>query len=75
MNLRPLEIFLAAVALVFAVFFVPGEPVGLGGAVAQIALAVVGIFALPTAVAIALLWPGKDSGPTATLEARELVLR
>lgn len=72
---RQLKIFFSAVALVFAVFFVPEEPLGLAGEVAQIALAVVGILALPSAAAIALLWPGKDSGPPATLEAPELVLR
>jgi len=71
---RQLKIFLAAVALVFAVIFVPDEPLGLDGEVAQIALAVVGILALPLGVALALLRTGNDSGSTATLEARELVL-
>lgn len=52
---RQLTIFLVGVAVVFAVFFVPDEPFGLGGEVAQIALAFVGILALPVAVAIALL--------------------
>ena len=72
---RQLTIFLAAVAVVFAVFLVPEEPLGLGGEVAQIALAVVGILALPIAVAIALLRPGRDSGPPTPLEAHELALR
>jgi hypothetical protein len=56
---RQLKIFLAGVAVVFAVFFVPDEPLGLDGQAAQIALAVVGILALPIAVAIALLRPAK----------------
>ena len=56
---RQLKIFLVGVAVVFAVFFVPDEPLGLGGEAGQIALAVVGILALPTAVAIALLQPAK----------------
>jgi hypothetical protein len=56
---RQLKLFFAAVALVFAVFFVPDESLGLGGEAAQIALAVVGILALPTAVAIALLRIGR----------------
>jgi hypothetical protein len=72
---RQLRIFLVAVAVVFAVFFVPDEPLGLGGEVAQIALAVVGILALPIAVAIALLRPGEDYDPRAALEAHELALR
>jgi hypothetical protein len=72
---RQLKIFLVAVAVVFAVFFVPDEPLGLGGEAAQIALAVVGILALPIAVAIALLRPGKDSGFPVTPEAQELALR
>jgi len=71
---RQLKIFFSAVALVFAVFLVPEEPLGLGGEAAQIALAVVGILALPIAVAIALLRPGDDSGRTATLEAHDLAL-
>jgi hypothetical protein len=54
---RQLKIFLVGVAVVFAVFFVPDEPLGLDGQAAQIALAVVGILALPIAVAIALLRP------------------
>jgi hypothetical protein len=68
-ELGQLKIFLAAVAVVFAVFFVPEEPLGLGGEVGQIALAVVGILALPIAVAIALLGPAtttvrrQHSGP------------
>jgi hypothetical protein len=52
---RQMRIFLAGVALVFLVFFIPDEPLGLGGAPAQIALAFVGILAFPTAVALALL--------------------
>jgi hypothetical protein len=72
---RQLKIFLSAVALVFAVFFVPEEPLGLGGEAAQIALAVVGILTLPSAVAIALLRPGNHSGSPATLGANDLVLR
>jgi hypothetical protein len=56
---RQLKVFFAAVAVVFAVFFVPEEPLGLGGEAAQIALAVVGILALPTAVALALLRDGR----------------
>ncbi len=72
---RQLKIFFAAVAVVFAVLFVPDEPLGLGGEFAQIALAVVGILAFPTAVAIAILRPGKHSRRTLTLEANELALR
>ena len=72
---RQLKIFLVGVAVVFAVFFVPDEPLGLGGEVGQIALAVVGILALPIAVAIALLRPGRDPGPPTPLEAHELALR
>jgi hypothetical protein len=56
---RQLKIFLVAVAFVLTVFLVPEEPLGLGGEVAQIALAVVGILAFPIAVAIALLGPTK----------------
>ena len=37
---RQMKIFLAAVAVVFAVFFVPEEPLGLSGEAGQIALAV-----------------------------------
>jgi hypothetical protein len=73
-ELRQLKIFLVGVAVVFAVFFVPDEPLGLGGEAAQIALAIVGILALPIAVAIALFRPGEDSGPPAPREARELAL-
>lgn len=62
---RQLKLFFAAVALVFVVFFVPDEPLGLGGEAAQIALAVVGILALPTAVAIALLRSAEDAGSRA----------
>jgi hypothetical protein len=72
---KQLTIFLVGVAVVFAVFFVPDEPLGLDGQAAQIALAVVGILALPIAVAIALLRPGRDSGPPTPLEAHELALR
>jgi hypothetical protein len=72
---RQLKIFFVAVAVVFAVFFVPEEPLGLGGEVEQIALAVVGILALPIAVAIALLRPGKTPVRLPTLEAQDLVLR
>ena len=54
-----LKIFFVAVAFVLVVFLVPEEPLGLGGEVAQIALAVVGILAFPIAVAIALLQPAK----------------
>jgi hypothetical protein len=72
---RQLKIFLGAVVVVFAVFFVPDEPLRLGGEAAQISLAVVGILTLPIAVAIALLSPGGDSGLPATLESRELALR
>jgi hypothetical protein len=60
---RQLKIFFAAVAFIFVVFFVPEEPLGLGGEVAQIALAVVGILALPIAVALALLRPSKRDQP------------
>ena len=72
---RQLTIFLAAVAVVFAVFLVPEEPLGLDGEAGQIALAVVGILALPIAVAFALLRPGKDSDPPTPLEAHGLALR
>ena len=72
---RQLTIFLAAVAVVFAVFLVPEEPLGLDGEAGQIALAVVGILALPIAVALALLRPRKDSDAPATLEAHELAVR
>ena len=59
---RQLKIFLSAVALVFVLFFVPEEPLGLDGEVGQIALAVVGILTLPIAVAFALL-PGPARAP------------
>lgn len=72
---RQLKIFLSAVAVVFAVFFVPEEPLGLGGEAAQISLAVLGILTLPIAVAISLLRPGEEFGSPATLEARGLALR
>lgn len=74
-ELRQLKIFLAAVAVVFGVFFVPEEPLGLSGEFAQLALAVVGLLALPIAVAIALFRPGQDCGPAETLEAQGLALR
>jgi len=54
---RQLKIFFAGVGIVFAVFFLPDEPLGLGGEAAQIALALVGLLALPAAVAVALLRP------------------
>jgi hypothetical protein len=69
---RQLKIFFSAVALVFIVFFVPKEPLGLSGEVAQIALAVVGILALPAAVALALLRPGTDPRPLPARESHEL---
>lgn len=72
---RQLKIFFAAVAVVFAALFVPDEPLGLGGEFAQIALAVIGILAFPTAVAIAILRPSKHYRRTSTLEANELALR
>jgi hypothetical protein len=71
---RQLTIFLAAVAVVFTVFLVPEEPLGLGGEVGQIALAVVGILALPLAVAFALLAPSHTRRQTAS-DAPELVVR
>jgi hypothetical protein len=74
-ELRQLKIFLAGVAVVFAVFFVPEEPLGLDGEVAQIALAVVGLFALPIAVAIALLREVHDSAHAAAPETQGLALR
>lgn len=69
---RQLRIFLAAVAVVFVVFFVPDEPLGLGGQAAQIALAVVAILTLPIAVALALLRPGKHPCPTPVIASREI---
>jgi hypothetical protein len=72
---RQMKIFLAAVALVFAVFFVPQEPLGLGGQAGQIALAVVGILAFPIAVGIAILRSGTEDLPQASPEAREFALR
>jgi hypothetical protein len=56
---RQLKIFLAAVAFIFVVLFVTKGPLTLGGEVARIALAVVGILAPPIAVSLALLRPGK----------------
>ena len=52
-------IFLGAVALVFAVFVLPDEQLGLEGEVGQISLAAVGILAFPIATALAVLRPGK----------------
>jgi hypothetical protein len=72
---RQMKIFLAAVALVFAVFLLPEEPLGLSGQAAQIALAVVGILAFPIAVAIAILRPGTEALPQASAEAPELAVR
>jgi hypothetical protein len=72
---RQMKIFLAAVALVFAVFFVPEEPLGLSGEAGQIALAVVGILAFPVAVGIAILRPGTEDLPQASPEAPELAVR
>ena len=57
---RQLKIFVAGVGIVFAVFFLPDEPLGLGGEAAQLALALVGLLALPAAVAIALLRPAGE---------------
>jgi hypothetical protein len=57
---RRLKIFFAGVGIVFAVFFLPDEPLGLGGEAAQLALALVGLLALPAAVAIALLGPSGE---------------
>jgi hypothetical protein len=71
---RQMKVFLSAVTVVFAVFFVPDEPLGLGGEVGQLGLAVVGILTLPLAVAISLLRPGKHAHPPATPETRELAL-
>lgn len=70
-----MRLFLSAVALVFAVFFVPEEPLGLGGEVGQIALAVVGILALPIAVGIAILRLGTDPRPPVTVRAHEPAFR
>jgi hypothetical protein len=72
---RQLKIFFFGVIVVFAVFFVPDEPLGLGGEAAQIALAFVGILALPLAVAVALLLPRDGTRPPAGLEAGDLALR
>ena len=52
-----MKIFLGAVALVFAVFLLPEEQLGLEGQVGQISLAVVGILAFPIATAFAILRP------------------
>ena len=54
---RQMKIFLGAVALVFAVFLLPEEQLGLEGQVGQISLAVVGILAFPIATAFAILRP------------------
>jgi hypothetical protein len=56
---RQLKTFLLAVAFALTVFLMPDEQLGLSGEVPQITLAVVGILALPIAVAIALLRPEK----------------
>ncbi len=72
---RQLKIFMAAVCIVFSVVFVPDEPLGLDGQVAQVALAFVGILALPIAVALALLRPRRDDAAAAALESHELALR
>lgn len=72
---RQMKIFLAAVAVVFAVFFVPEEPLGLSGEAGQIALAVVGILAFPIAVGIAIFRPGTEALPQSSPEAPELALR
>jgi hypothetical protein len=72
---KQLMIFLVGVAVVFAVLFVPDAPLGLDGQSAQIGLAVVGILALPIAVAIALLRPGRDSRTPTPRDAHELALR
>jgi hypothetical protein len=69
---RQLRIFLTAIAVVFVVFFVPEEPLGLSGQTAQITLAVVGILTLPIAVALALLRPDKDPRPVPAIESREI---
>ncbi len=71
---RQVTIFLAAVVVVFAVFFVPEEPLGLGGEVGQIALAVIGILALPVAVGVALLRPRASAQSQVKSEAPELAL-
>jgi hypothetical protein len=69
---RQMKIFLGAVAVVFAVFFVPEEPLGLGSEAGQIALAVVGILTFPVAVGIAMLRPGSETPPQAGPEAGEI---
>jgi hypothetical protein len=51
---RQLKIFFAGVAIVLAVFLLPTDMLGLDGAAAQIALAVVALSALPATVAFAL---------------------
>jgi hypothetical protein len=66
---RQMKIFLAGIALVFAVFFIPDEPLGLSGEAGQIALAVLGILAFPVAVGIAILRPGSEALPQASPEA------
>jgi hypothetical protein len=52
---RQLKIFFTGVAIVVAVFVLPTDLLGLDGAVAQIALAVLALTALPATVALALL--------------------
>jgi hypothetical protein len=51
---RQLKIFFSGVAIVVAVFLLPTDMLGLDGAVAQIALAVIALSALPATVAFAL---------------------
>jgi hypothetical protein len=51
---RQLKIFFAGVAVVVAVFILPTDQLGLDGAAAQIALAVLALTALPATVAFAL---------------------
>jgi hypothetical protein len=51
---RQLKIFFAGVAIVVAVFILPTDLLGLDGAAAQIALAVLALTALPATVALAL---------------------
>ena len=58
---RQMKIFLAAVAVVFAIFVLPDERVGLGGEVPQILLAAAALLAFPIATALAILRPGRDT--------------
>jgi hypothetical protein len=66
---RQLKLFCTGVGIVFAVFVLPDEPLGLGGEAAQRALAFVGLLALPAAVAIALLRPSGER-PTVRTSVR-----